>query len=372
MDFSSMVLGMYVDPEQRREDDERIIALAVEQSVLAGELGFNPWYTHHHFRGPWHSAPMQFAAYVAPQLPDDVYLGFGVLSIPYFHPVRLVEQMNLLHQLTKGRVLFGLGSGFPGIEPLSAGLDEEYHRSGKAARDTLEVMDHVWDFENGDEPYEFEIEMHRGKIVQRVMPAPYGGRRPTIIRTSRRDEAVAEAARRGWPTFLGSFGADLVGQAASYRRDVQAAGHPPEVVEECLRWSTVDWLSVLVADTDAEAQELFEHARAERMEIREAFMERAGAIFGPAMVSGALGPGAADFAAGRDMAEAIVGSPDTVAAEVQKIADLGINHLLLRFVGEWTGRTRPIIEGSMRTFSEHVAPRFESVGAEMLAGRRAD
>ena len=127
MDFSTMILTMYVAVEDDPANDERVIGIAAEQALLAGQLGFNPWFTEHHFRGPWHSNPIQFASYVAPQIPADRHLGFGVLSLPYYHPVRLVESMNLLDQLTKGRTLYGLGSGFPGIEPAGMGLEADYH-----------------------------------------------------------------------------------------------------------------------------------------------------------------------------------------------------------------------------------------------------
>ena len=112
-----MVLTMYVAVEDCPAADERVLGIAVDQSLLAGELGYNPWFTEHHFRGSWHSSPIQFASFIAPQIPKDRYLGFGVLSIPYYHPVRLVESMNQLDQLTKGHTLYGLGSGFAGIEP---------------------------------------------------------------------------------------------------------------------------------------------------------------------------------------------------------------------------------------------------------------
>ncbi len=78
-----MVLTMYLADKDGEPEDERVLGIAVEESLLAGSLGFNPWFTEHHFRGPWHSNPMQFAAYIAPQLPPERYLGFGVLSTPY-------------------------------------------------------------------------------------------------------------------------------------------------------------------------------------------------------------------------------------------------------------------------------------------------
>ena len=34
------------------------------------------------------------------------------------------------------------------------------------------------------------------------------------------------------------------------------------------------------------------------------------------------------------MHETIAGSPETIGRQVQEVADLGINHLLLRFIGD--------------------------------------
>jgi alkanesulfonate monooxygenase SsuD/methylene tetrahydromethanopterin reductase-like flavin-dependent oxidoreductase (luciferase family) len=61
------------------------------------------------------------------------------------------------------------------------------------------------------------------------------------------------------------------------------------------------------------------------------------------------------------MSETIAGDPDTVAAKVQELVDLGINHLLVRFLGEWTGKTRDISEKSMRLFAREVIPRFRAI-----------
>src|SRR6201996_3139696 len=125
MDFSTMVLTMYLAAKDTPQEDERVLGIALEEALFAANLGYNPWFTEHHFRGPWHSNPMQFAAYVAPQISPERYLGFGVLSAPYYHPVRMVESMNLLDQLTKGHTLYGIGSGFAGTEPLGLGVEKE-------------------------------------------------------------------------------------------------------------------------------------------------------------------------------------------------------------------------------------------------------
>ena len=143
MQFSAMTMNMFVPGNDDPGDDNRIVDMAVAQSVWLAELGYHVWFTDHHFRGPWHSNPMQFASYVAPLIPRDRYIGFGVLSIPFYHPVRLIESMNLLDQLTKGKVLFGVGSGWQGTEPNGLGVDPEQHASGRLGEETLDVMERL-------------------------------------------------------------------------------------------------------------------------------------------------------------------------------------------------------------------------------------
>jgi alkanesulfonate monooxygenase SsuD/methylene tetrahydromethanopterin reductase-like flavin-dependent oxidoreductase (luciferase family) len=363
MDFSTMVLTMYIADQDDEAADERVMDIAIEESVIAGNLGFNPWFTEHHFRGPWHSNPMQFAAFIAPQIPKDRYLGFGVLSTPFYHPVRLVESMNLLDQLTRGRTLYGLGSGFAGKEPVGLGVDVEYHKSGQAARDTMDIMQRLWQYRTGDERYDFETPVYKAGIQRRIVPAPYRKRHPTIIRTAARNAAVEDAAKNGWPAFLGTFGSEspLIDQLRLYRRTLAEANHPQEVIEECLRWCTVDWLSVVVADTDEQAWENARIARAEQVAIRQRFVAANGPIEGP-VIHRKAGESTADaFAKGGDMDGVIAGSPETIAAKVQELADLGVNHLLARFIGEWTGETRYIAEKSMRLFAKEVMPRFKDI-----------
>jgi alkanesulfonate monooxygenase SsuD/methylene tetrahydromethanopterin reductase-like flavin-dependent oxidoreductase (luciferase family) len=350
---------MYLDVQDRPEDDEKILDVAIDQSLTAAELGMNPFYTEHHFRGSWHSNPMQFASYLAPQIPADCYLGFAVLSMGFYHPVRLVEQMNMLDQLTKGHALYGLGSGFPGLEPAAMGLSVEHHGSSRAGDEALEIMQHLWDYKNGDPAYAFETERYRGTIVKRVVPAPYHKHHPHVIVTARRPEAFERAAQRGLPIFLGTGqgGSDelLVQQVETYRSALLAADHPQEVIDECLRWSCYDVMNVSVAATDELAQENAQKARAERNAMRDVFTARNARLANAIPVAEELGSRQQAASTGA----ALIGSPDTVAKRIEQLSEWGINHLLLRFVGEWAGETKGICESSMRLFNKEVMPRFE-------------
>jgi alkanesulfonate monooxygenase SsuD/methylene tetrahydromethanopterin reductase-like flavin-dependent oxidoreductase (luciferase family) len=364
VEFSSCLLTTYVDAESSPEVDERILGLVTEQALEFARLGLNVWTAEHHFRGPWQSSPLQYLTWLAPQLPEGTYLGMAVVSVPYHHPVRLVEEMNLLDLVTRGHALFGLGSGFAGPhERPGLGVDEEHHSSGRAAREGVEIMERLWEFETVDEPFEFDTGLYRAQVTKRVVPSPYRRRRPRIIRTASSDAATLFAAGKGWPIFLGTFGMDASAQWQAYREALAAAGHEQAVVDECLRWSTVDWLSVLVADSDEQAEAEVAVAKAERLAERELYFQKSElGLMGP--VTGDMLTGE-EFRAGSDMAKTVAGSPDTVAAEVQRLADIGINHLIVRHLGEWHGATRGLHERSLQLFADEVAPRF--AGAAPLA-----
>jgi hypothetical protein len=89
--------------------------------------------------------------------------------------------MNLLDHQTKGRTVFGRGSGFSGdvdVHPL--GFDADRRPSGRAARMSVEVMKRLRAFKRSDEPIAFDNRVYRGRIEKRVVPAPYRGQRPCV------------------------------------------------------------------------------------------------------------------------------------------------------------------------------------------------
>jgi len=116
----------------------------------------------------------------------------------------------------------------------------------------------------------------------------------------------------------------------------------------------------VVAPTDAEALERAQAAKADSLALRERYVAQYGPIEGPVVRQKPDESRAVASAAGGDMLETIAGSPDTVAARLQNLVDLGINHVLVRFMGEWAGATRHISEESMRLFSREVMPRFKT------------
>ena len=82
-------------------------------ALRASQGGFSAIFLpDHHFNGymPMASDSFIFAAYLAAKMPH-MHFGFSVVSVPLHHPVRFAERINILDQLTDGKLLVGVGIG---------------------------------------------------------------------------------------------------------------------------------------------------------------------------------------------------------------------------------------------------------------------
>jgi alkanesulfonate monooxygenase SsuD/methylene tetrahydromethanopterin reductase-like flavin-dependent oxidoreductase (luciferase family) len=144
-----------------------------------------------------------------------------------------------------------------------------------------------------------------------------------------------------------------------YRRALDETNHPQEVKDNCLRWCSYDWIGVTVAETEETALEREKLARAETMAVRTSYVQRHGPTDGPVIKAIPGQSTAAAYAKGGDMKATIAGTPDSIATKVKQLADMGINHLHLRFLGEWDGETKHICKASAELFAKEVLPRFD-------------
>ncbi len=97
--------------------DSAFIQEDLEMAVLAEEMGFDSiWLTEHHFSEYSISpAPLQALAYLAGRT-KRVKLGTQVVVMPWNDPVRVAEQALWLDNVTRGRLLLGLGRGLGKME----------------------------------------------------------------------------------------------------------------------------------------------------------------------------------------------------------------------------------------------------------------
>ncbi len=84
---------------------------------LAEEIGFEiAWFAEHHFTN--YSvciSPLMMAAHMAGQT-SRIRLGAGVVVLPLYHPMRVAQEIALLDQMSGGRAVLGVGTGYQAYE----------------------------------------------------------------------------------------------------------------------------------------------------------------------------------------------------------------------------------------------------------------
>src|ERR1700757_2212415 len=108
-----MKFGNFLFPDSRDpERDGIVIDETLREAWLSDELGVDViWLAEHHFDGICaYVDPIAFAGALATTV-RRAAVGFAVVQTSLHHPVRLAEQLALLDNILKGRLLVGLGRG---------------------------------------------------------------------------------------------------------------------------------------------------------------------------------------------------------------------------------------------------------------------
>src|SRR6201989_1067415 len=108
MKFSNFLFPDCRDPER----DGVVIDETLREAWLSDQLGVDViWLAEHHFDGICaYADPMTFAGGPATST-RRTNIGFAVVQTALHHPIRLAEQLAVLDNITKGRLIIGLGRG---------------------------------------------------------------------------------------------------------------------------------------------------------------------------------------------------------------------------------------------------------------------
>ncbi len=88
-------------------------AEALAEVVHAEEMGFDSvWLSEHHgVHDHYWPSPLLMLAAVAART-ERVVLGTNIIVLPFYHPLRVVEEAAMLQVLSKGRAILGVGMGY--------------------------------------------------------------------------------------------------------------------------------------------------------------------------------------------------------------------------------------------------------------------
>jgi alkanesulfonate monooxygenase SsuD/methylene tetrahydromethanopterin reductase-like flavin-dependent oxidoreductase (luciferase family) len=214
-------------------------AEAVDVALAAAEAGFETLYVGERHLDATDGFANAFA--VAAALSGRLRrMRIGVApAIGMEHPLRVVEQANMLDILTRGRSLLVVSDRLEPRQYAAFGLPVP--RNG-LLEDLLQHLEDAWSWEYQEDgpPLEFHSGPYAAKMAGRIMPAG----RPGVALETDSERGVRDAARRGWAVQLRltNFG-QARGLIDAYRQTLTSAGHGARVVE-----NGRDGLTVVVAD----------------------------------------------------------------------------------------------------------------------------
>lgn len=189
------------------------------------------------------SVPMTIGAAIAART-SRIKIGMAVQVLPLCHPLRLAEESATVDQISRGRLLMGVGrSGNPRAY---AAYGVPYGESRERFYETLDVLKLAWT----QPSFSYEGRFLRFDEA-RAVPRPYQQPHPPIRIAGASEDTFPVLGKLGYPLFVAVRSGSLPGLAPdlrAYRAAYRAAGHPGHG-EVYLR------LTLHVAETDALARE---------------------------------------------------------------------------------------------------------------------
>jgi alkanesulfonate monooxygenase SsuD/methylene tetrahydromethanopterin reductase-like flavin-dependent oxidoreductase (luciferase family) len=305
------------------------------------QAGFYGYHVAEHHATPLGLSPSP-SVYLSAVAQRTRRLRFGplVYTLPLYHPLRLIDEICMLDQMSGGRLLLGVGRGISPIENRYFGHDPADTASMYA--EALEVLlrgltTQELTFEG--KYYQFrDVPMELTPLQRPHPPLWYGIGRP--------DGTVWTAQHK--VNIVTNLNAELTRAITDrYRAEWQALGHQPE---------TIPFLGsnrhIVMADTDKEA---LEAARPAYRQWRASFLKLWDRHNMQLPNANALFP--QEFDEAEASGRAVAGSPAKVRDFLARdIAASGVNYLLCRFA--FGSLSRAEIERSIDLFTHHVMGEF--------------
>ena len=108
-----MRFSNFLFPESKTPDgDFEVIEESLKEAELTEELGYEViWLAEHHFDGGCaYVDPITFASAIAART-NKIKIGFAVAQMALHHPTRFAEQIALVDNISRGRMIVGVGRG---------------------------------------------------------------------------------------------------------------------------------------------------------------------------------------------------------------------------------------------------------------------
>jgi alkanesulfonate monooxygenase SsuD/methylene tetrahydromethanopterin reductase-like flavin-dependent oxidoreductase (luciferase family) len=331
-------------PEMEPAHD--VYRYTMDQIRLADAAGFETsWFAEHHFSN-YGLCPNPFLPIVkAAAITERIRFGQAITVLPIWHPIRLVEDINVTDILCDGRLNVGFGRGYQPaeFEALGASLDDSRSRFDEA----VQIMTKAW----AEEDFTFDGQYWSVPDPLTILPKPVQQPHPPLFIAASSPATYVKAASEGYGVLSSGAGLtlDQVGEAYD-----QFAGALDELGQPSGSREFHSLRFVHVADSDEAAAR---HIATSRWNGR---------------VAAALHNGADNVERGwaTDVASAgepddeewakrlVFGSAETVIRLLRRLEAKGVSHVVCHF--DFASMQQDEILRSMELFAEEVIPAFAS------------
>ena len=348
---SKITFGFQVAPSSEGPvSDHDLYQDVIEDCRLGQAMGYEAaWLLEHHFSDYYPTpSPLLFMAHIAAACPD-LSLGTSVLVLPWYHPLRLAEEISMVNTLTRGTLHLGIGRGTAKSEYDAYGVDM------REARGRFDEIYRIVETGLTGEPFTFKGKYYDIPREIRIRPAPTG-KKVNFYGAIGSPGSGTIMGKLGLPPLcLDSLLAKILG---NWRVAAAEAGKVTDV-------TTPIQIKCFIADTDEEARDLARNYLPRNFEVQAKHYE----------VDANHWEGIEDYAVfskmfgnmkamtnpdnlGPLMDQNFVGSPDTIARRVQAMNDLGFNYFLVST--STPGVPKEVRREMYRRFAADVAPRFDA------------
>ncbi len=350
----TLEFGIFDHMERRRDVAlDRQYRERLDLVAEADRLGFYAYHLAEHHQSPLCMSPSQsvFLA-AAGQRTRRILLGGLVYLLPMYHPLRLIEEISMLDNLTGGRLQVGVGRGIAPIEHRFYGHDPEEARERFDETLAILVAGLTTDWLTFEGKfYNFDgVPIELCPLQKPYPPFWYAGN-------------VEHAAHYGM-NFIGSGGVRRLPETMGRYREIwaevreQPGRFNPQVSEPKIGSTR----HLFVAETDDEARRIARRAwTAYHFNFPKRGYEVAEPLPAPPQRPGEAPPRVTgpslggDFDLALKVEAAVAGSPQTVLEYVRAYAEESTSNY---FVGafQWGDLTHDEALRSLRLFATEVIP----------------
>src|SRR6266704_2603531 len=128
---------------QRRVPLPTVYERALQRIAIMDTTGYDAvWLAEHHFTSFSVCPSVHMMGVMAAARTKRLRIGTGVSLAPFYHPLRLAEEVALLDQISGGRVNWGAGRGFERSEFAAFGIPGE--ESAPRFHETVDIVLKAW------------------------------------------------------------------------------------------------------------------------------------------------------------------------------------------------------------------------------------